>query len=339
MLFGLGIPTCREGLAYPSGFANLQTTARLAKSAERTGFDSLWANDHLATQRVIIDDLPNPPNFFEPIVAFAYLARQVERLRFVLATIVVPLREPVLLAKQIATLDQATDGQVVLGLGIGSYREELEAIHRDAGTINRGRHLDETVRALRLLFSQRRAEFAGAHFAFSEIEVAPKPVQDPLPIYLSGNAPGAIRRAAALADGSILAAASPEHAREAIDRLRAAAMEADRDPAEIQVCVQTWVGIGESEKDAHRAVASSQHLRRLQALQPDESMEALTRAFAAHNLMGTPEQIQERIAAFASVGVDHLGLVFLADTADDLMHRVELFGQAVLPHVRARQVA
>jgi probable F420-dependent oxidoreductase len=339
MLFGLGIPTCREGLAYPSGFADLQTTARLAKTAERAGFDSLWANDHLVTQRLIIDELPVPPNFYEPIVTFAFLASQVARLRFVLATIVTPLREPVLLAKQIATLDQATDGRVVLGLGIGAYREELEKINREAETINRGRHLDETVAALRLLFEKRRAQFDGAHIGFSEVEVFPKPVQNPLPIYLSGNSKAAIRRAAALGDGWILSAASPEQTREAVDQLHAAATHAGRDPGEIQVCVQTWVGIGETEGDARNRVASSQHMRRLQALQPGESFATLTQAFSEHNLMGTPAQIQERVTAYERAGVDHLGLVFLADTADDLLHGVELFGQAVLPSFRVRQVA
>ncbi|MCD6059245.1 MAG: class flavin-dependent oxidoreductase, partial [Thermomicrobiales bacterium] len=84
MRFGLGIPTCREGLAYPSGFADLQDTAQLAQAAERLGFDSLWANDHLVTQQVVADLLDMPPNFYEPVVVYAYLAAQVPRLQFVL---------------------------------------------------------------------------------------------------------------------------------------------------------------------------------------------------------------------------------------------------------------
>jgi alkanesulfonate monooxygenase SsuD/methylene tetrahydromethanopterin reductase-like flavin-dependent oxidoreductase (luciferase family) len=215
----------------------------------------------------------------------------------------------------------------------------LEAISRGAQTVNRGRHLDETVRALRLLFTERRAQFDGAQIGFSEVEVFPKPVQNPLPIYLSGDSPAGIRRAAALGDGWIVAAASPDRTREAIALLHAEAGNAGRDPGEIQVCVQTWVGIGETEGEARDRVAASQHMRRLQALQPDKSFETLARAFAEHNLLGTPSQIQERIAAYERAGVDHLGLVFLADTADDLLRGVELFGQAVLPNFRARQVA
>ena len=233
MRFGLGIPTCREGLAYPSGFADLQDTAQLAQAAERLGFDSLWANDHLVTQQVVADLLDTPPNFYEPVVVYAYLAAQVPRLQFVLATLVAPLRETVLLAKQIATLDQATQGRVVLGLGIGAYREELEAVNPRATGVNRGRMLDEQVAALRLLFSQRRAAYHGAYVEFSELECFPKPVQQPLPIYLGGNSAGGHRRAPRLSPtgGSWLV-----HRRagrtEASRQFRAAAVAAGRDPQE-----------------------------------------------------------------------------------------------------------
>jgi probable F420-dependent oxidoreductase len=334
MQIGLGIPTCREGLAYPSGFADLPATAPLAQRAAQLGFDSLWANDHLATQRVVMDSLPTPPNFYEPIVTFAYLAPQVPRLRFVLATIVAPLREPVLLAKQIATLDQASGGRVVLGLGIGAYREEFEAINRAAATINRGAMLDETVQALRLLFGQRRAAYAGKYVGFAEIEVFPKPRQHPLPIYLSGNSPDAIRRAALVADGWILAGASPERARSSIALLRQTAEAAGRDPGEIQACVQAWVSVGETEREATSRLVDSQHFRRLRALDPHDDEAAAIHAFAEKNLFGSPDQALQRIDEYGQAGVDHLGLVFLADRMDELLGAVEQFGNRVLPNVR-----
>jgi probable F420-dependent oxidoreductase len=331
MKFGLGIPTCREGLAYPSGFADLAATARLANAAARAGFDSLWANDHLATQRVVMDSLPTPPNFYEPIVTFSYLAPQVPRLQFVLATIVAPLREPALLAKQIATLDQASAGRVVLGLGIGAYREEFEAINRAAASINRGALLDETVAALRLLFGERRAAYAGRYLGFAEIEVFPKPVQRPLPIYLSGNSPDAIRRAALLADGWILAGASPAQARSSVALLRETAERAGRDPACVKACVQAWVSAGDTEAEATRRLTESQHFRRLRALKPDDDETAAIRSFAAQNLFGPPDRILQQIDDYRQAGVDHLGLVFLANRLDDLLAGVDLFGCRVLP--------
>jgi probable F420-dependent oxidoreductase len=334
MRFGLGIPTCREGLAYPSGFADLQATAQLAQSAERLGFDSLWANDHLITQQVVADLLDTPPNFYEPVVAYAYLAAQVPRLQFVLATLVAPLRETVLLAKQIATLDQATQGRVVLGLGIGAYREELEAVTPRSTGVNRGRMLDEQVSALRLLFAQRRAAYQGDYVAFSELESFPKPVQQPLPIYLSGNSTGAIERAATSADGWILASASPSRTLEARQQLHTAAATAGRDPKELALCVQAWVGIGETEQAARTRLLSSQHLQRVRRLYPDRDEATLADAFARDDLLGTPDQIRERIVAYADAGVDHLGLIFLASDFTDLQAGVDLFGTQVLPSFR-----
>src|SRR5215472_954639 len=118
MQFGLGIPTCREGRTYPCGFADMSQIAALARDAEQLGFDSLWANDHLATQRAVLAEQSEPANFYEPLITFAYLAALTTRIRFVVATIVAPLRQPVLLAKQAITLDRASQGRFVLGLGI-----------------------------------------------------------------------------------------------------------------------------------------------------------------------------------------------------------------------------
>jgi probable F420-dependent oxidoreductase len=335
MRFGLGIPTCREGLAYPSAFADLQATAQLAQAAERLGFDSLWANDHLVTQQVVADLLETPPNFYEPVVVYAYLAAQVPRLQFVLATLVAPLRETVLLAKQIATLDQATQGRVVLGLGIGAYREELEAVNPQATGVNRGRMLEEQVAALRLLFSKPRAAYHGEYVEFSELETFPKPVQQPLLIYLGGNSAGAITRAGAIADGWIIASASPSRTEEASQHLHAAAVAAGRDPQVIELCVQSWVSIGETERAARERLLSSQHFKRLQRLYPEREEAALVDAFARDELLGTPEQIRERVAAYRKIDVDHLGLIFLANDLAELQAGMDLFGEQVLPSLRA----
>jgi probable F420-dependent oxidoreductase len=334
MRFGLGISTCREGLAYPSGFASLQATAELAREAERLGFDSLWGNDHLATQHVLLNTLDTPPNFYEPLITFAYLAGHVSTIRFVVATIVAPLRDPVLLAKQAATLDQAAQGRLTLGLGIGAYREEFEAIANPPPKANRGRMMEETVDILRRLFTERRTAYDGHYYRFSEIETFPKPWQQPFPLYLSGNAPDAIRRAARLADGWILAGASPEQARSSIAVLHDAIAEAGRRPDDVEVCLQVWVGIGETADEAYETLFRSQHFRRLSAMKPGENSHDQAATFARTNLLGTGDQIRERITAYEAAGVQHLALIFLADTPDELAERARMFGRDVVPAVR-----
>jgi probable F420-dependent oxidoreductase len=332
--FGLGISTCREGLAYPCGFADLAATASLAQRAEQLGFDSLWANDHLATQRAVMETQPEPPNFYEPLIAFAYLAGIVPRLRLVVATIVAPLREPVLLAKQTATLDQASGGRLVLGLGIGAYREEFEAIGHRRPKANRGQMMDETIAALRALFGQRRAQFDGHYWRFAEIEVYPKPIQDPFPIYLTGSAPEQLRRVAISADGWITASTSAAQTGDLIDQLRAAAAAAGRDPTGIEACAQLWVGIGETATTALDVLNRSQHFRRMRARRPDVAFDATVAEFAAGNLLGTPDQICEQLKAYRTAGVDHFALIFLGEHVEEVAERVELFGRTVLPALK-----
>ena len=154
LTFGVGFPSCREGTAYPPGFVRPKELAPLAQLVERLGYHSLWSNDHLTTPRVMRGYLEGRPSFYEPIVTYAALANVTERLRLAFSVIVLPNRDPVLLAKQIATLDQLTDGRVQLAVGIGSDRDEFEAVRPDLKGAHRGVLLDERIQALRRLFSE-----------------------------------------------------------------------------------------------------------------------------------------------------------------------------------------
>ncbi len=334
MQFGLGIPTCREGRTYPCGFADLPQIAALARTAEDLGFDSLWANDHLATQRAVLAEQSDPASFYEPLITFAYLAGQTARLRFVVATIVAPLRQPVLLAKQAATLDQVSRGRFVLGLGIGANREEFEIAGDPPPKANRGRMMDEMVDALRILFEQDRAAFAGEYYRFEEIAMHPKPVQNPMPIYLGATAPEGIRRVARVADGWIISSASPEKMRQGIRVLREGVAEAGRDPSSVQTCVQLWTSIGETEADARAVLEDSLHFQQLRTRRPDVTVGDHIRDFASHDLLGSPDQISERISAYIDAGVDHVGLILLARDMDELSRSARLLGEAVIPRFR-----
>jgi alkanesulfonate monooxygenase SsuD/methylene tetrahydromethanopterin reductase-like flavin-dependent oxidoreductase (luciferase family) len=98
--------------------------------------------------------------------------------------------------------------------------------------------------------------------------------------------------------------------------------------------VQAWVSIGETERAARERLRSSQHVQRVRRLYPDRDESSLIDAFARDDLLGTPDQIRERIAAYEEIGVDHLGLIFLAKDVADLQTGVDLFGKQVLPSFR-----
>src|SRR5256886_9508018 len=120
------------------------------------------------------------------------------------------MRTMPVLAKQVATLDQLSGGRVILGVGTGAYREEYEALYPDAREARRGEIVDEGMRALRLLFTERKASFRGKHVRFQDVECFPKPRQSPLPMYAGGNHPEVRRRAGEYGEGWWPAVLSPQ---------------------------------------------------------------------------------------------------------------------------------
>jgi probable F420-dependent oxidoreductase len=331
MRFGVGLPTCREGLAYPVPYARPAELATIARRAEALGFYSVWANDHLTTPEVVRATQATPPNFYEPLITYASLAPVTERLRLVVSVLVLPHREVVLLAKQIATLDVLSGGRVMLGVGIGAYREELEAVHPGLTGAHRGRLLEEGVQALRLLFTERRARADGTYVRFGEVELAPKPAQAPFPIYLSAHGPAALRRAGRIGDGLIVAALRPAAVADARRELAAGAAEGGRDPAGLSLHFQIWLALGRDRAAAEAKLERSQHFRRLLASGPGRPADTVLAEYRASNLLGGPDDVVEQLRAFAAAGVTHMGIVFLGETTDDLLADMALFAERVMP--------
>ena len=154
------------------------------------------------------------------------MAARTERIKLATGIIVLPMRTMPVLAKQVATLDQLSGGRVILGVGTGAYREEYEALYPDARDARRGDIIDEGMRALRLLFTERKASFRGRHVRFEEVECFPKPRQTPLPMYAGGNHAEVRRRAGAYGEGWMPAVLSPEEIARGVEDVHRAAAAA-----------------------------------------------------------------------------------------------------------------
>src|SRR6266849_3491364 len=244
MRFGVHIPTCIEGMMYPVPFAKPSDILPIALLCERLGFDSVWGNDHMSTQRYVQKEFSDPPNFFEPLITFSYCASRTATLKFATGIIVLPMRNMPVLAKQVATLDQLSGGRVILGVGTGAYREEYEALFPDARAARRGDITDEGMRALRLLFTERTATFRGRHVKFEDVECFPKPRQTLLPMYAGGNHAEVRRRAGEYGQGWMPAVLSPEEIRRGVEDVHRAAAKAGRDGATIDIAPQFACSIG-----------------------------------------------------------------------------------------------
>ena len=197
MKFGVGLSTGFEGLMYPVNFCRPQDFIRQAVMCERLGYDSVWGNDHITTQDYVRRLHPGqPPGFYEPMMVMAAISAATTRLRIGTALCVLPMRDPVYLAKQAVTLDQMSGGRFIMAVGLGAYREEFLAWGGSrVADARRGDMMDEGLQALEKLFNETSASMEGKYYTFKDIEMFPKSVAQPFPLYIGGHNMEAVRRA------------------------------------------------------------------------------------------------------------------------------------------------
>jgi probable F420-dependent oxidoreductase len=173
-----------------------QELLRLAVECEDAGFDSVWATDHIIMPR----ELKEPyGQLVEPFVLLSFIAARCQRLKVGTSCVVLPQRNPVLVAKQAAALDVLSDGRVVLGFGAGWAEKEFEFLNADFG--RRGRVMDEGIALMRRLWRDDVVDFEGRFFRVKDAIFLPKPVKGDIPIWIGGNGPTSIRRTISLGDG------------------------------------------------------------------------------------------------------------------------------------------
>ncbi len=337
--FGLGVPTATEGMMYPVPYATVDQAVEMAVIAERLGFDSVWGNDHVSTQSYVRSEFDQPPNFFDPLTYLAYVAASTTTLRLATGILVLPFRHPVITAKQIATLDRLSGGRVLLGVGVGAYREEYDAMF-PGQPMHRGRQVDEFLAGLRLLYTQRRASYSGQYIRFQDVESWPKPIQDPLPILSGGNSPGSLRRAATLANGWLPACLTTGEYAAGLHRIRELQFEAGATPgAPFEAAMQMVVAIGDSHEAAVERFRSSQVYRHLNSLADSTMSGRLDDALEARNLVGTVDDVSERIVAYINSGVQTFaGLLFAADTVEQTIDDMTQFSEDIIgPFTKGQQ--
>ena len=218
----------------------------VATSAERLGFSTLYAVEHV----VFTDDyqhkypysqtgdLPGPThmNLFDPFIALTFAAAVTTRVRLATGISLIPMHNPVILAKEIASLDQLSEGRFMLGAGIGWMEEEFRA----AGVPfqERAKRTDEYIDAMKRLWGEDRASYSGQFVKFENIRCNPKPVKRAaLPITFGGETTAAMRRVARQGTGWFGYMNTPEQAEEKIKKLHKILAEHNRKPEEMEIIV------------------------------------------------------------------------------------------------------
>jgi probable F420-dependent oxidoreductase len=203
--------------------------ARVARHAEQLGYDSLWAAEHVVVPSPRVPPSPMEPDepILDPLVLLAHLAAHTSQVRLGTGVIVLPQRNPLVLAKQLASLDVVSGGRLVVGIGAGYLEPELAAI--GVPMAERGSRTDEYLAAMRALWTSGSPAYSGRHVRFSGVDAHPRPVQRPLPVVIGGRSPAAHRRAVHDAEGWYGYGHSPESTAEHVAALRKAATDAGRD--------------------------------------------------------------------------------------------------------------
>ena len=232
------------GLAFASSVGTDQGSAlELCRLAEAVGFDSVWGGEHVVRPDRIESpypytadgQMPGEPDtpIPDPLIWLAYVAAAAPRVRLGTCILIVPQRNPVVLAKELATLDHLSGGRVELGIGVGWMKEEFDVL--GIPWERRGARTDEYIAAMRALWAGPHAEFHGEFVDFEPVTCSPRPVQESIPILTGGDTPAAIRRAALYADRYFPGTTNPEELQTRVLDLSAAAEEQGRDPASIAV--------------------------------------------------------------------------------------------------------
>lgn len=263
---------------------DMATVRRVAERAEALGFSDLWVTENT------LDHVFS----FDPGLILTYAAAVTSRIRLGVAVVVLPVHNPSHVANQFATLDYVSNGRAILGLGLGRehhYAEFQIPMER------RVRRFREGVEIVKALWTQPRVDYAGSFYRLDGAGMVIKPVQKPHPpIWLGGNHPDAVRRAAKLGDGWIAAGGSTTGAfGQSVEILRAELDKLGRDPAKFPISKRVFLSVAE------RAEVAKAELDRWFSLVYRRPGGA-----DAGDIHGTPAQVREQLEALVAAGANHL---------------------------------
>jgi probable F420-dependent oxidoreductase len=293
-------------------FSGASAFWRWVDLCEQGGVDSLWQTDRLVSREPIL----------ECMTALAAIAGRTKRIKFGVNVVSLAMRDPVLLAKQCATIDVISDGRMLPGFGIGSPRgPEWTALHLDTST--RGRKTDEGLEIVRRLWTEDSVDFAGRHYTLTGASISPRPVQPELPMWIGGASEAAIRRTARFGTGWQGGPETPSQIAPVIAGIK-----------------QALVVAGRGIDIDHYGAAFPFHFGRPDDPGIPRTMEAYRKRTgqeaADYFAIGDSATIIERIAAYVEAGASKFILRPMARDDEGMMAQTRRVIEEVLPSIAAR---
>jgi probable F420-dependent oxidoreductase len=287
--YGICLPNFRAG-------SSAEGIEAATEAAERLGWSTVWTTDHLLIDRANADDYGR---IYEAILTLAWIGGRYGKVKLGTSVIVMPMRNAVIVAKELASLDALTGGRVIAGLGIGWNAPEFGNVGVAARFHERGAYLEESMLLFRHLWSGSTEPFRGRFHSFEDVSFEPLPAQGAnLPIVVGGGAAAALERIGRLADGYHSTAIGPAAYAERAEKIRSAASAAARPEPTWSARVRVEMG-GEPGR--------------------------------RYALRGSPDEMATELRSWASTGVEHLALYFDETDPGKLVDQMERFATDVVP--------
>ncbi len=254
-----------------------------AQTAEKVGIHSAWASDHVCWPAEYKSKYPYSSDgsfpapaglgWLDPIGTLLFVAGCTDQIRLGFTVLILPYRPPVATAKQLATIDVVSEGRLILGVGVGWMREEAEVLGMPWD--NRGRRSDEQLEIFEALFREEAPSYDGNYYSFPEVRFEPKPIQQPLPVWVGGNSQAAFRRTARFGHAFHAAFEPLDVVKREWGQVREACEAIGRDPDELDLSLRMF-------------------------LDPNETMEL------AKSIGGSSDQMVETIGLCQEIGITHV---------------------------------
>ena len=325
MKFDICLPNSVEGLLAPSSFAGVEEMGAYAREAENLGYHAIWGFDFINPACRTEIPRTEAPQWYELMTTLAYVSALTQRIRLVAGVVVLPNRDPIVLAKQVATVDQFSRGRLDLGIGLG-WRKEFETLQPRERLAHRGRMLDEKLEALQMLLHHENEpiSYQGRYVEFDNVILYPKPMQNPLPMFTAAESPAPLRRAAKWGLGPIFRDKDLEERRAQFLPLLE---EHGRRFEDIDVMVWADISIKSTTKESVDAYINS----RMGQFRQQDAARLLN-----DHWIGTVEEVAEKIIRIKRQGIGHVVAMHVGtDTYTDYLEQTQIFAEEVMPLVES----
>jgi probable F420-dependent oxidoreductase len=303
-----------SSIEFGVALTSVKGVVEFAQSAERLGYDYLTCGEHVMFHGPVSNSL----------IALAMAAGATEKIRLMSSIVLLPLYNPVMLAKQAAVLDVASGGRYHLGIGIGGeFPKEFEAI--GVPVKQRASRSNEALEVIRRLWTERDVTFNGRYSRFSGVTLDPAPTQEPHPpIWVAGRKEPAMRRAAKYANGWLPYMYTPEMLRESISKIEAFGREEGRDMSAFRPGLFIFTSVYPDRKEAAEVAARSLGKNYAQDF---------SKIAGRYVLYGSPEDCRKRLREYVDAGARSV-MFSWACRHEDIEHNMETIAKEVLPAFR-----